>query len=444
MRTQLQHATLVNEGRTFAGTITIEGDYITGIHPEGAALPPADRIIDATGLYIIPGVIDDHVHFREPGLTHKADIASESRAAAAGGVTSYLDMPNVVPQTTTLEAWEEKRRRAAAQSVVNYSFFFGATNDNSHLLTALDPHTVCGVKLFMGSSTGNMLVDRIEALRHIFATSPLPIMTHCEDTTVIAGNLQRYQEEYGEDPDVRYHPAIRSEEACYRSTALAVELAKETGARLHVAHLTTERELQLFEKGPLAGKKITAEACVAHLLFTDNDYARLGTRIKCNPAIKKDTDRAALRAALNDGTINVVGTDHAPHLLSEKEGGCVKAVSGMPMVQFSLISMLRLVDEDVLTIEKMVELMCHAPATLFEIEGRGFLRPGMKADLVVLRPGTPHTLQASDVLSKCGWSPLEGETFDWSVEQTYCNGHLVYNHGVIDDSRLGQELTFDR
>lgn len=454
MRTLIKNATIVNEGKSFTGAVLIEDEKICKVTPitdPDYGLEQTDCIIDAEGLYLIPGVIDDHVHFREPGLTHKADIESESRAAAAGGVTSYMDMPNVSPLTTDLERLDERFRLGAAHSHVNYSYFFGATNTNADLLPLLDKKHVCGVKLFMGSSTGNMLVDQKDALLKIFRQSPMIIMTHCEDSAVISENLEKCRKEYGNDPDVIHHPEIRSEEACYRSTELAVRLAQESGARLHLAHLTTARELELFDKKPLMKpgeetieKKITAEACVAHLLFTDRDYERLGTRIKCNPAIKTGNDREALRRALTEGGIDVVGTDHAPHLLQEKEGGCVKAVSGMPMVQFSLVSMLRLADEGILSVERVVELMCHAPARLFEIKGRGFIRPGYQADLVLLRPNAPWTLNQDKILSKCGWSPLEGETFNWSVEQTYCNGHLVYNHGYIDENYHGQALEFDR
>ncbi len=455
MKTSIQNATIVNEGHRFMGTVTIEDDKILSVIPASDSLhslPQADKVIDAQGLFLIPGVIDDHVHFREPGLTHKADIYTESCAAAAGGVTSYMDMPNVVPQTTDLETLQEKFDLGAKKSLVNYSFFFGATHTNTHLLEQLDVKKICGVKLFMGSSTGNMLVDREDALRTIFTRSSLPIMTHCEDSAIIAENLKNSQRIYGEDPAVVHHPEIRSEEACFRSTELAVALARETGARLHVAHVSTARELSLFESTPLyntttncVDKRITAEACIAHLYYTDADYERLGTRIKCNPAIKTDTDREALRKALNDGRIDVIGTDHAPHLLQEKEGGCVKAVSGMPMVQFSLIAMLKLADEGILNLERVVELMCHAPARLFDIEGRGFIREGAQADLVLLRPTSPRTLLRKDILSKCGWSPLEGETFNWKVEQTYCNGHLVYAmDGIQDSGQRGQALTFIR
>lgn len=447
MRTLIKNAILVNEGTSFKGHLLIEDERIARIIPFEKGNDTSiscDRIIDAEGLYLIPGVIDDHVHFREPGLTHKADIETESRAAAAGGVTSYMDMPNVKPQTTDLQTLSEKFLLASEKSLVNYSFFFGATNSNTNLLKDLDKKTVCGVKLFMGSSTGNMLVDEENALRKIFEESPLPIMTHCEDSAIIAQNQAKIQERYGEDPDVIHHPNIRSEEACYHSTELAVKLAKEIGAQLHVAHVTTAKELSLFDNTPLDTKRITAEVCVAHLLYTEQDYTRLGTQIKCNPAIKTKTDRDALRQALNNGLIDLIGTDHAPHLLTEKEGGCVKAVSGMPMIQFSLVSMLRLVDEGIITIERLVELMCHAPARIFKIAQRGFLKEGMQADLVLLRPNTPWTLKKEQILSKCGWSPLENESFNWSVEQTYCNGHLVYNHGIFDTTHRGQQLSFER
>ena len=344
MKTLIKGGTLVNEGRVFNGSILIEDSQIAQIYTEPHT-PEAsyDEVIDASGCFILPGVIDDHVHFREPGLTAKADIESESRAAAAGGVTTYFDMPNTVPQTTTLEALDEKFALAARKSHVNYSFFFGATNDNAALLPELDMHRIPGVKLFMGSSTGNMLVDRKETLETIFASSKLPIMTHCEDTDIINRNMAEAIRKYGDDPKVTHHPEIRSEEACYESTKLAVELARQHQARLHVAHLTTARELDLISPDDPA---ITAEATVSHLYFYDRDYTALGTRIKCNPAIKTQHDRDALREALHDGRIAVIGTDHAPHLLSQKEGGCQKAASGMPMIQFSLVTMLELVADD--------------------------------------------------------------------------------------------------
>lgn len=439
MRKLIEGGTIVNEGRAFDGSIVIEDKDIIAI-TEGSKRPEVsvDETIDASGCFILPGIIDDHVHFREPGLTEKADIDSESRAAAAGGVTSYFDMPNTVPQTTTLEALDEKFSIAAQKSHVNYSFFFGATNDNSHLFRELDKTRIPGIKLFMGSSTGNMLVDRREALDRIFATAGMPIMAHCEDTAIINRNMARVKMLYGDDPVVGHHPEIRSAEACYESTRLAVEMAQKHGARLHVAHLSTEKELELIGNSEM----VNAEATVSHLYFSDRDYASLGTRIKCNPAIKTERDREALQQALSDGRITVVATDHAPHLLSQKEGGCVRAASGMPMLQFSLVTMLELVDRHVLTIERLVELMCHNPARLFGIEHRGFLRPGYRADIVVVRPGRAWTVTKSCIESRCGWSPMEGHTYLWQVQQTLCNGHIVYQRGQVDADYIGEPLRF--
>lgn len=439
MRTLIQGGTIVNEGKIFDGSIIIDDEIISQII-EGQAQPEAsfDKIVDASGCFVLPGVIDDHVHFREPGLTEKADIDSESRAAAAGGVTTYFDMPNTVPQTTTMEALDKKFMLAAQKSHVNYSFFFGATNDNVELFPQLDLHRIPGIKLFMGSSTGNMLVDRREALERIFASSPLPIMTHCEDTEIINRHMAEAKLKYGDDPKVIHHPEIRSEEACYESTRLAVELARKHHARLHVAHLTTAKELELFNNDPM----ITAEATVSHLYFCDRDYSSLGTRIKCNPAIKTQRDRDALREALNDGCISVIGTDHAPHLLSQKEGGCAKAASGMPMIQFSLVTMLELMDQGVLSLERLVELMCHNPARLFDVRNRGFLREGYQADIVVVRPNSGWTVTKDMILSKCGWSPMEGHMYLWRVESTLCNGHLVYQNGVVDTNYVGQPVEF--
>ena len=439
MRRLIEGGTIVNEGSVFDGSIVVEGKDILTI-TEGNKRPElsVDETIDASGCFVLPGIIDDHVHFREPGLTAKADIDTESQAAAAGGVTSYFDMPNTVPQTTTLEALDEKFQLAARKSHVNYSFFFGATNDNSSLFPQLDKTRIPGIKLFMGSSTGNMLVDRREALDRIFATAGMPLMAHCEDTAIINRNMAQAKSLYGDDPAVSHHPEIRSAEACYESTRLAVELARQHHAQLHVAHLTTARELELFEPD----SRITAEATVSHLYFCDRDYSLLGTRIKCNPAIKTERDREALQQALTDGSIAVIGTDHAPHLLSQKEGGCARAASGMPMIQFSLVTMLELVDRGVLTIERLVELMCHNPARLFGIEGRGFLRPGYRADLVIVRPNTGWTVCPTDILSKCGWSPMEGHTYLWQVQQTICNGHTVYRHGKVDATYIGEPLRF--
>lgn len=437
MDIEIKDIVVVNEGEVFLGSVVVENGIISKITKSSYPLSKKDL---KEKFFLLPGVIDDHVHMRDPGLTHKADMETETRAAAAGGVTTVLDMPNVSPQTTTLPLLEERYKIAARKCHVNYGFFLGATNDNLQEIRNVDVHRVPGVKLFMGSSTGNMLVDKEEALRNIFRHCPTLLMTHCEDTNRINQRMAEAKALYGEDPDVIHHPEIRDAEACYSSSKLAVQLAKETGARLHVAHLTTARELELFSPND---KQITAEACVAHLLFTDQDYSTLGTRIKCNPAIKSIADRQALRQALSDGRITVVGTDHAPHLLSEKEGGCCRAMSGMPMVQFSLPAMLSLVDEGVLTIERMVELMCHNPARLFGIEKRGFIREGYHADLVLLRPNSPWQVTKEIIQSRCGWSPLEGRTFNWHVESTYVNGQQVWDGKQINPSVLGQAARFN-
>ena len=427
---------IVNEGRIFDGNVVIEDGNIIDITKE---LPESsfDEIIDASGCYVLPGVIDDHVHFREPGLTEKADIESESRAAAAGGVTSYFDMPNCKPQTTTLEALNDKFERARRSSHVNYSFFYGATNDNVQTFAQLDAHRIPGIKLFMGSSTGNMLVDGKEALERIFSTVKLPLMVHCEDTYLINHNMEEAKKAWGEDPQVNLHSLIRSEEACLASSRRAVELAKKYGTRLHIAHLSTAEELELI------GGNITAEACVGHLYFTELDYQRLGARIKVNPSIKTPVDQFLLRQALTDGHITVVGTDHAPHLLEQKQGGCVRAASGMPMIQFSLVTMLELVDEKVLSLERMVELMCHNPARLFGVERRGFLCKGYRADMVLIRPRSPWTVTKDVIQSKCGWSPMEGHEYQWRVERTLCNGKTVFADGCVNTDVLGEEITFN-
>lgn len=441
MRKLIKNGTIINEGRSFLGDLVVNGEQIEEIYEGKAPRGIYDQVIDASGCFVLPGVIDDHVHFREPGLTRKADIESESRAAAFGGVTSYFEMPNTNPQTTTLEALEGKFALGAQKSHVNYSFFFGATNDNVDLFDRLDVHRIPGIKLFMGSSTGNMLVDKYESLQQIFVKAKklgLPVMTHCEDTDIINRNMAAYQKKYGEDPDVKFHPEIRSVEACYESSSLAVKLAKESGAHLHIAHVTTARELEFFGKD----KNITGEAVIAHLYFSDEDYADKKAFIKCNPAIKTVNDRKALREALADGRISVVGTDHAPHEWKDKQGGCAKAASGMPMVQFSLVSMLELVDKGVLSIERMVEVMSHCPAKLFHVDKRGFLRPGYQADIVIVRPHTAWTVQKEIIQSKCGWSPMEGHEYQWQVEQTICNGHLIYNKGEFDEAYRGEELTF--
>lgn len=442
MKTLIQGGTIVNEGKTFRGDLVVDGEKIVHIYQEDEAPRGSyDRIVDASGCFVLPGVIDDHVHFREPGLTSKADIASESRAAAFGGVTSYFEMPNTVPQTTTLDAWHDKMELGAEKSHVNYAFFYGATNDNVETFAQLDRHQVPGIKLFMGSSTGNMLVDKAESLRRIFQEAKrldLPLMAHCEDTDIINRNMAAYKQQYGDDPSVEFHPQIRSEEACYESSRQAVALAHEFGTRLHIAHVTTARELELFTPE----SSVTAEAVIAHLYFTEADYATKKALIKCNPAIKSVADRTALRSALSNGRIATIGTDHAPHEWKDKQGGCAKAASGMPMIQFSLVTMLELVDEGVLSIERMVELMSHRPAQLFEVRQRGFLREGYQADIVVVRPHAPWQLTQDVIQSKCKWSPLEGHVFNWCVEQTYCNGHLVYDRGHFDASCQGQPILF--
>jgi dihydroorotase len=446
MKTLIQGGHIVNEGRISDGFIVIENGNIIEItkqQPEASF----DETIDASGCYVLPGIIDDHVHFREPGLTAKADIASESRAAAAGGVTSYFDMPNCVPQTTTPEALEEKFQLAAQKSHVNYSFFYGATNDNADSFAQLDASRIPGVKLFMGSSTGNMLVDRQQSLERIFKTCRLPLMAHCEDTDIINRNMKSAQEAWGEDPQVGLHALIRSEEACLASSRKAVELAKKYGTRLHIAHISTAEELELLEpcsvRRDTIATYITAEACVGHLYFTQLDHERLGARIKVNPSIKTPVDQFMLREALNDGRIAVIGTDHAPHLLEQKQGGCAKAASGMPMIQFSLVTMLELVDEGVLTIARLVELMCHNPARLFGVVQRGFLREGYRADITIVRPHAPWTVTPDVIESKCKWSPMEGHEYQWRVERTLCNGRTVYADGVLNDAVLGEEIRFN-
>ena len=440
MKTLIKNALLVNEGRTFRGHLLIEDRLIADIIEGDEAPSGADREVDASGCYVIPGVIDDHVHFREPGLTRKADIESESRAAAYGGVTTYFDMPNTVPQTTTMEALDEKFQLGAQKSHVNYSFFFGATNDNYPLFRKLDPHRIPGIKLFMGSSTGNMLVDRDEALDHIFANAaPFRIMAHCEDTGIINRNMAEFKARYGDDPAIWTHPLIRSEEACLTSTMKAIELAIRHDARLHVAHVTTAAELEMF--APFTSM-ITAESTIGHLYFSLVDYDRLGTKIKVNPAIKNFRDCYALRQGLTDGHVSVVGTDHAPHLLEEKQGGAAKAVSGMPMIQFSLVTMLELVDEGVLPMERLVELMCHNPARLFEVSGRGYLRPGYAADIVVVEKGKPWQVTEEVIQSKCKWSPMMGHEYQWHVRDVFCNGHHLLSPDGFDDAYRGEAVRF--
>lgn len=439
MKTLIYGGIIVNEDRIHYGSLVMENDVIAEII-EGKEIPCGnyDRKIDATGLFVLPGVIDSHVHFREPGLTAKADIGTESEAAAYGGVTTFFDMPNTVPQTTSVDALDAKFRIAREKSHVNYSFFFGATNSNTDALQTLDRHVVPGVKLFMGASTGNMLVDSDDSLRKIFSNATMPVMVHCEDTGMINANMTEAKSRYGDDPDVALHPLIRSEEACYASSSRAVRMARTYGTRLHVAHVSTAKELELFGHDG----NITAEAVIAHLFFSDEDYARLGTRIKCNPAVKTAYDRSELRKALSSGAISTVGTDHAPHLLKDKEGGCARAASGMPMIQFSLVTMLELVDNGVLDMERLVRLMCHNPADIFEVRGRGYLRKGYKADIVLVGRDRRWTVTGDTVRSKCGWSPMEGHTYDWRVVKTICNGQVVYDDGTFYDNIRGEQVMF--
>ncbi len=448
MRLLIKGGHIVNEGRIEDGYIVVENGRIQEVSRLSSPNSEHfDKVIDATGCYVLPGVIDDHVHFREPGLTEKADIDTESRAAAAGGVTSYFDMPNCNPQTTSLETLEEKYALAKEKSHVNYAFFYGATNNNADTFAKLPRERIPGVKLFMGSSTGNMLVDKQQALERIFKTCQLPLMVHCEDTDIINRNMQEAKKAWGDDPQVGLHALIRSEEACLASSRKAVELAKKYGTRLHIAHLSTAEELELITPGIEQGRAgepvITAEACVGHLFFTQLDHERLGAKIKVNPAIKTPVDQFLLREALNDGRISVVATDHAPHLLSQKQGGCAKAASGMPFIQFSLVTMLELVDAGVLTIQRLVELMCHNPARLFGVQHRGFLRKDYQADITIVRPHQSWMVTKDCIESKCGWSPMEGHTFNWKVDYTLCNGHIVYQNGKVDTSYFGEPITFN-
>ena len=440
METIITNAQIVNENHVTRGSLVIDGSVIERISPDSVPQTngPAE-VIDADGCYVLPGIIDEHVHLRQPGMEHKADIASESRAAACGGVTSFMDMPNTMPPATNIEQLEHKHEIAATTSRVNYSFHFGATNSNAEQFAQLDKSKVPAIKLFMGNSTGNLHVDSKEALDDIFRLATLPLLTHCEDASIINANMKEACRRWGDDPNVCHHPWIRSAEACLASTALAVCLARKYGTRLHVLHVSTAKELELFGND----RQITAEACIAHLLFSDADYARLGTKIKCNPAVKGAADRDALRKALTDGTITTVATDHSPHLLTEKTGGCARAASGMPLLQFALVAMLSLVDDGILSIERMVELMCHNPARLFAVRNRGFLREGYKADIAIVRRQEAWMVTPAMIRSKCGWSPFMGDTFRWRVEHTFVNGFHIYNKGVLDDSIRGEQLLFN-
>ena len=441
----IKNARIVNEGTVKTLDVLIEGQFIKNIDSHIDQFPPNTRIIDAKNRYLIPGVIDDQVHFREPGLTHKADIGSESRAAVAGGITSFIEMPNTVPNATTQELLEEKFKIAQKVSLANYSFMIGGTNDNLEELLKTNGRDVAGIKLFLGSSTGNMLVDSQEALENIFSSTDLLIALHCEDETTIKNNLDKQKSIYGDDIPMNLHPVIRSEEACYLSSSNAVELAKRTGARIHVFHLSTAKETHLFtNKIPLEEKRITAEVCVHHLTFDDRDYDEKGSLIKWNPAIKSAKDRSGLWKALLDDRIDVIATDHAPHTLEEKNQVYTKAPSGGPLVQHALLVMMDAVGEGKIGIEKMVEKMCHNPAILFRIEKRGFVREGYYADLVLIDPDLSQEVTKDSLLYKCGWSPFEGRVFQSTVTHTFVNGNLVFKEGHIYDDEKGQRLLFNR
>ncbi len=439
----LRNAELINEGRRLRADVLLRDGRIEriGSLPAGTQ---ADQEYDLTGKLLLPGLIDDQVHFREPGLTHKACIASEARAAVAGGVTSFMEMPNTSPPATTLEELEKKYAIGAATSTANYSFFFGATNTNLDSVKRVDARKVCGVKVFMGSSTGDMLVDAAATLEGIFRHSPTLIATHCEDTPMIKLAEAAAKAKWGDDVPASEHGRIRSVEACYASSSMAAELARRHDARLHILHITTAKELSLFSAAPLKGKRLTAEACVHHLWFAEEDYARLGHQIKCNPAIKTSADRAAVRAAVAAGVIDVIATDHAPHTREEKAQTYFKAPSGLPLVQHSLVVLMDLVQQGEFTLETAVERACHAPAILFGVEKRGFIREGYWADLVVVNPKKPYTVKAENVLYQCGWSPLEGHTFSSSIERTFVNGVCVFENGQMRaDAPKGQRLTFN-
>jgi dihydroorotase len=442
--TLLLNGTLVNEGKIFEADILIANGRIERIGKDLQHVA-ADQTIDATGLHILPGLIDDQVHFREPGLTHKAEIYTESRAAVAGGITSFMEMPNTVPNTLTQELLQHKYDIAARNSIANYSFFMGASNDNIDEVLKTNPKNVCGVKIFMGSSTGNMLVDNQKTLEHIFSNSPTLIATHCESEEIIRANTAKAREQYGEQVPMHMHPVIRNEEACYASSSAAIALAKKTGARLHILHISTGKETLQFDNSiPLKEKKITAEACVHHLWFTDADYAEKGSLIKWNPAVKTATDREMIRKAVNENRIDVLATDHAPHTLEEKQNSYFSAPSGGPLVQHNLPALLDLYHQGVFSLEKIVEKSAHAVAELFEITNRGYIREGYQADLVVVNLNKAWEVHPSNLLYKCAWSPFEGYQFKASVEKTFVNGHLVYSDGRVIEGTTGERLLFSR
>lgn len=444
-RILIKNAKIVNEGTIFEGDVLIENDLIVEI-ADSISLKSSDCIvIDAEGNYLMPGAIDDQVHFREPGLTHKGDIESESRAAVAGGITSFIEQPNTVPNAVTQEILEDKYQIASQKSYANYSFMMGATNDNLEEVLKTNPKNVAGIKIFLGSSTGNMLVDNEAVLERIFSSTPMLIAVHCEDEETIKNNLAAFKEQYGEDVPVTAHNLIRSAEACYISSSKAVALAKRTGARLHIFHLSTAKEMELFtNKIPLEDKKITAEVCVHHLWFTDEDYKTKGNFIKWNPAVKTAEDRAELWKALNDGRIDVIATDHAPHTKEEKQQSYLNAPSGGPLVQHAVVAMFEAYHQGKISVEKIVEKMCHNPAKIFKIEKRGFIKEGYYADLVIVNPSKPWGVNQDNILAKCGWSPFEGYTFRSRITHTFVNGELLYQNFKVKDLKAGKRLLFDR
>ena len=443
MLTLIKNAKLVNEGQVYQADVLIENQIIKEISSEIKI--EADYVIDAKGLHLLPGVIDDQVHFREPGLTHKANIYTESKAAVAGGITSFMEMPNTNPQALTQELLEDKYVIASQTSIANYSFFMGASNDNLEEVLKTDPKKVGAIKIFMGSSTGSMLVDNRTVLEEIFKKSPMLIAVHCEDEQTIQENTIKAKKEFGEEVPISEHPNIRSAEACYKSSSMAVELAKKHNTRLHVFHLSTEKEISLFDNAlPLAKKLITAEVCIHHLWFDESKYAEKGTLIKWNPAVKKASDKEALFQALLDDKLDVIATDHAPHTLEEKSNTYFNAPSGGPLVQHALPAMLAFVKQEKISIEKVVEKMCHNPAICFKVENRGFIREGYFADLVLVNLEKPWEVTKENILYKCGWSPFEGETFNAQITHTFVNGHIAYEFGNFDETQRGMRLTFDR
>lgn len=442
--TLITNARIVNEGEIFTGNILIEGERISKVSKEEIQCTP-DNSINAEGKLLLPGLIDDQVHFRDPGVTYKADIYTESRAAVAGGITSFMEMPNTKPNTVTQELLQDKYDIAAEKSLANYSFYFGATNDNLKEVLKTNPTNVCGIKVFMGSSTGNMLVDKTEALEGLFSECKLIIASHCEDESTIRANTELYRQQYGENLPMKYHPMIRSEEACYKSSSRAIELATKHNARLHILHLSTAKEMELFRNDiPLAEKRITAEACVHHLWFSDEDYESKGTFIKWNPAVKTAKDRESIIAAINDGRVDVIATDHAPHTLEEKNNTYFNAPSGGPLVQHALVALLEMVKQGKFTLEHIVQKTSHDVATLFEVKDRGYIREGYFADLVLVDFDNDWLVNKDNILYKCGWSPFEGTTFKSKVVTTFVNGNKVYDNGTFDESNRGQRMLFNR